>query len=122
LLQWEQRFDLFDTSYPFYQAAALRKWPQHSPVSKLLPELASGNNATLFDHTCDQHVCGLTPAGRRGRSSRSRRFPLVALCHSSGKSIALRLCCENLGSDCDSVKQCPFGRAIHSSGAIMRAR
>jgi CRISPR system Cascade subunit CasA len=62
LQHWEHRFDLFDSCRPFYQTAALRMWPQHLPISKLVPELASTNNATLFDHTCDEDAYTLTPA------------------------------------------------------------
>jgi CRISPR system Cascade subunit CasA len=62
LLRWQDRFDLFDEDRPFYQTAALRKCPQRLPVSKLLPELAAGNNATLFDHTCDADGGRLKPA------------------------------------------------------------
>jgi len=61
LREWEHRFDLFDPARPFYQTAALRTWPQRMSVSKLIPELASGNNATLFDHTCDADIYTLTP-------------------------------------------------------------
>jgi len=62
LQHWEHRFDLFDQVRPFYQTAALRTWPQRLPVSKLVPELASANNATLFDHTCDGDAYAMTPA------------------------------------------------------------
>jgi CRISPR system Cascade subunit CasA len=62
LRQWEHRFDLFDPARPFYQTAALQTRLQRLSVSKLVPELASGNNATLFDHTCDRDACWLTPA------------------------------------------------------------
>jgi CRISPR system Cascade subunit CasA len=62
LLRWRDRFDLFDADRPFYQTAGLRRWHQRSPVSKLLPELAAGNNATLFDHTYDPDGRTLTPA------------------------------------------------------------
>jgi CRISPR system Cascade subunit CasA len=61
LRQWKHRFDLFDSARPFYQTAALQTWPQRLPVSKLVPELASTNNATLFDHTCDEDAYTLTP-------------------------------------------------------------
>ncbi len=47
-VRWRHRFDLFDAQRPFYQT------PQEignvNPVSTLLPEAASGNNSTLFDH------------------------------------------------------------------------
>lgn len=49
------RFHLFDETAPFLQIPDL---PQRDPLywSKLLPELASGNNPTLFDHTTVENV------------------------------------------------------------------
>lgn len=49
------RFYLFHESTPFLQIPDL---PQENPLpwSKLLPELASGNNPTLFDHTTEENV------------------------------------------------------------------
>jgi CRISPR system Cascade subunit CasA len=63
--QWETRFDLFDADHPFYQdphighrardAKKLPKGKSAEPkgISGLLMHLASGNNATLFDHSLD---------------------------------------------------------------------
>ncbi len=59
--RWESHFDLFDPAHPFYQTASL-DFRYEVPVSKLAHELASGNNATLFDHSIDQAVIGVTPA------------------------------------------------------------
>jgi CRISPR system Cascade subunit CasA len=50
--QWRGRFDLFDAERPFYQDASCQK-EQAGPVSKLMHETVSGNNATLFDHSVD---------------------------------------------------------------------
>jgi len=50
---WHDRFDLFDTTYPFYQTAGLSA-KSTSSLSRLSTELATGNNATLFDHSNDQ--------------------------------------------------------------------
>ncbi len=46
------RFFLFDGAAPFLQIADL---PEENPIpwTKLIPERASGNNPTLFDHTTD---------------------------------------------------------------------
>lgn len=55
------RFDLFDSTQPFYQTAGFRT-KEPSSVSRLFHELASGNNATLFDHTLDDNPPALTPA------------------------------------------------------------
>ena len=60
LEQWRHRFDLFDPSHPFYQAADQRVKPK--PVNSLILELAFGNKATLFDHTTDVAGVALTPA------------------------------------------------------------
>lgn len=49
--RWRHRFDLFDPKRPFYQAADDRVRPKS--VTSLIPEVASGNNATLFDHHTD---------------------------------------------------------------------
>ncbi|GAA6756658.1 type I-E CRISPR-associated protein Cse1/CasA [Thermus thalpophilus] len=48
------RFWLFHPDAPFLQIADL---PEEKPVpwTKLRPELASGNNPTLFDHTTDEN-------------------------------------------------------------------
>jgi CRISPR system Cascade subunit CasA len=50
--RWKPRFDLFDEAHPFYQTPGLPA-EQAGSISKLLVELASGNNRTLFDHSFD---------------------------------------------------------------------
>lgn len=57
--QWQDRFDLFHAERPFYQAADDRVKPKS--IANLLPELSSGNNATLFDHTIDDNPPQATP-------------------------------------------------------------
>lgn len=64
--EWLDRFDLFDPIHPFYQdpKIGLRekdirnlkdgKTPEPKGVSGLILHIASGNNATLFDHSLDQ--------------------------------------------------------------------
>ncbi|NJL73503.1 MAG: type I-E CRISPR-associated protein Cse1/CasA [Candidatus Competibacteraceae bacterium] len=51
LQQWAPRFDLLHPERPFYQCrdAEILEAKLH-PASALRQELASGNNATLFDH------------------------------------------------------------------------
>lgn len=61
--KWENRFDLFDENYPFYQSVVLKcddysKFTQ--PLSKMAHELSSGNNKTLFDHTVDDGSFNVT--------------------------------------------------------------
>jgi CRISPR system Cascade subunit CasA len=51
--QWHPRFNLFDPKHPFYQTANPPLSLGLKSVSKLAPEMAAGNNATLFDHTLD---------------------------------------------------------------------
>jgi CRISPR system Cascade subunit CasA len=53
--RFADRFFLFHPEAPFFQVADL---PEENPLpwSKLLPELASGNNPTLFDHTTEENV------------------------------------------------------------------
>ncbi|WP_448568426.1 type I-E CRISPR-associated protein Cse1/CasA [Thermus sp.] len=53
--RFHDRFFLFHPKAPFLQVADL---PEENPLpwSKLLPELASGNNPTLFDHTTEENV------------------------------------------------------------------
>ncbi len=72
--QWQSRFDLFDTDHPFYQdpyigqrerdakMLAAGKSAEPKGISGLLMHLASGNNATLFDHSLDDMPSWFTPA------------------------------------------------------------
>ena len=55
LNRFRDRFFLFHPEAPFLQVADL---PEENPLpwSKLLPELASGNNPTLFDHTPEENL------------------------------------------------------------------
>lgn len=48
---WHDRFYLFHSERPFYQDA--RVDGKNKSITCLLPEMASGNNATLFDHHTD---------------------------------------------------------------------
>jgi len=60
LERWQHRFDLFHPERPFYQSPDERVRPK--PVNRLLYEIASGNNPTLFDHHTHERVPDLTPA------------------------------------------------------------
>ena len=63
---WENRFDLFDPIHPFYQDPLFGKrekdlknlpkgqTPSQKPLSGFLLHLASGSQATLFDHSLDE--------------------------------------------------------------------
>jgi CRISPR system Cascade subunit CasA len=56
LEKYHERFFLFHPESPFFQIPDLAEDPPPLPWSKLLPELASGNNPTLFDHTTEENV------------------------------------------------------------------
>src|SRR5207253_10481437 len=63
-LYWEPlhgRFDLFDEERPFYQVPPIEGVERRS-VAILAAERASGNNATLFDHSVDDDPAALTCA------------------------------------------------------------
>ncbi|MEC4088126.1 type I-E CRISPR-associated protein Cse1/CasA [Pseudoalteromonas rubra] len=58
----EGRFDLFSKTYPFFQTANFTKENGNlTPVKKLSPDFACGNNKTLFNHIADHHEFSLTP-------------------------------------------------------------
>lgn len=67
---WRHRFDLFDDAWPFLQVGGFetisgkegKEVVTTNPASRLLPELATGNNPTLFDHTLEETAPPLTPA------------------------------------------------------------
>lgn len=54
---WRERFDLFHEQHPFLQVAEFvtvkGNSPVTAPVIRLVLEISSGNNATLFDHTTE---------------------------------------------------------------------
>ncbi len=60
LERWHARFDLFHPEHPFLQWPDERVRPKS--VSALVPHMASGNNATLFDHHHAGEEVWLTPA------------------------------------------------------------
>jgi CRISPR system Cascade subunit CasA len=59
--RWRHRFNLFDPSRPFYQAADERV-DEPGPINRLIHEMAHGNMATLFDHHVEAEKPLLTPA------------------------------------------------------------
>ncbi|MDX9864894.1 MAG: type I-E CRISPR-associated protein Cse1/CasA [Anaerolineaceae bacterium] len=58
--KWHHRFYLFDDEHPFYQSTHFKANQQ--PISQLVPQYSSGNNATLFDHHVDDDGASLSPA------------------------------------------------------------
>jgi CRISPR system Cascade subunit CasA len=57
--QWYDRFDLFSSQHPFYQTT--EEVGNLNPVTTLIPEAASGNNATLFDHQTEDDFLRFPP-------------------------------------------------------------
>ncbi len=57
--RWRDRFDLFHPQYPFFQWPDARVKPK--PIINLVPHMASGNNATLFDHHHTGQQAALRP-------------------------------------------------------------
>jgi CRISPR system Cascade subunit CasA len=54
LSRYRERFFLFHPEAPFLQVADLPEKPAPMPWTKLVPELASGNNSTLSDYNTDE--------------------------------------------------------------------
>ncbi len=79
--QWHDRFDLFDAEHPFYQTIHAAVDEQIKPISTLLPELATGNNATLFDHTTDASDVALSPAAAARILIAAHSFGLAGPCN-----------------------------------------
>ena len=59
---WRHRFDLFDAERPFYQVAHLEDGTKVHPPALLAQERASGNNATVFDHSYAATAASILPA------------------------------------------------------------
>lgn len=58
--KWRSRFDLFDEEHPFYQLIG-NTGGRDKISNDVLPDVASGTNATLFSHTVDENNIALTP-------------------------------------------------------------
>lgn len=58
--QHGERFDLFHPDLPFLQDPGF-ELPQADSIARLAPELASGNNVALFDHTVDEQPPAVPP-------------------------------------------------------------
>lgn len=75
--RWKDRFDLFDTTRPFYQAADQRVKPK-SVISAVV-DMASGNNAALFDHHTEENGASLSPAKAARTLLTAQTFGLAGL-------------------------------------------
>lgn len=76
--RWRPRFNLFHAARPFYQAASLPT-ALANPVAILLPERASGNNATLFDHSLDDQPQPISSAEAARRVVAMQAYALGGL-------------------------------------------
>lgn len=57
LKRYRARFNLFDVQRPFYQVAGFElPAAKLAPITRLIAEAATGNNATLSDHSVDTDV------------------------------------------------------------------
>jgi len=61
LAECHPTFDLFDPQRPFFQVPEMSDAENHS-TANLAQEMAAGNNATLFDHSCDATAKTMLPA------------------------------------------------------------
>lgn len=59
--KWRGRFDLFDKERPFYQVK-LNKNGREKKSNDVMPDVASGTNATLFSHATDENNIALSPS------------------------------------------------------------
>ena len=75
---WGDRFDLFHPQKPFYQMADERAKPKS--VITLAMDMASGNNASLFDHHTEDGGVSLTPAKAIRTLIVAHTFGLAGLC------------------------------------------
>lgn len=66
LENWRHRFDLFDRDWPFMQVGGFETIAgaklTTNLATRLLPEIATGNNATLFDHSDEGRPTPMSPA------------------------------------------------------------
>ncbi len=83
LSQWIDHFDLFSTVCPFYQRDEQRV--DSKSVINMLLERASGNNATLFDHSTEETGATLTPAEAARALVTIQTFGLGGACHPQKK-------------------------------------
>ena len=57
-----ERFNLFHPVYPFYQTTEKEKVGKPFSLAAIDPTRASGGNATLFDHSCDEKYLSISQA------------------------------------------------------------
>jgi CRISPR system Cascade subunit CasA len=59
--KWHTRFDLFDKERPFYQVK-FNNDGREKTSNDVMPDVASGTNATLFSHATDDNNIALSPS------------------------------------------------------------
>jgi len=57
---WYERFDLFDPRKPFYQT--IHEIKRTKLMIEIVPEISSGHNPTLFEHSTEEKARFFTPA------------------------------------------------------------
>lgn len=78
--QWADRWDLFDDTAPFAQAAGLRTASgETKSVAVLIGSLASGNNVPLFSTRTDDDPPALAPADAIGRLLAAHAYDTAAI-------------------------------------------
>jgi len=109
--QWNDRFFLFGSEHPFYQDPKIgqrekdinnlgaNKTPEPKGITGLLLHLASGSNATLFDHSFDDEEKEFTP-------DEAARFLIMLQAYSLGGMSE-----ASIGKD-KYYKDAPFSRGI----------
>lgn len=78
--RWRERFDLFHPERPFYQVAEMESRFKPKSVASLVFDAASGNNATLFDHTTAAEGLTLAPGEAARGLLAAQAFGLAGLC------------------------------------------
>lgn len=76
--EWRHRFDLFDPQRPFYQGEDECVKPKS--IISLALDMASGNNATLFDHHTEETGAILFPPSAARVVVTAQTFGLAGLC------------------------------------------
>jgi CRISPR system Cascade subunit CasA len=107
--EWRGRFDLFHHERPFYQTPGLEE-DYAVPASKLLHELASGHNDTLFDHTHEMSATCLTAA-------HAARGLVAHQAYSVGGTITFR---ARHGESADPFKFARHGPLLKGAATLLR--
>ncbi len=83
LTRWQERFDLFSPTHPFYQNRHPKV--EIKPANALLDAVAGGDSDTLFDHTFDAQPITLPADMAALILLAAQNFGLAGLCHPQHK-------------------------------------